>query len=151
MAQDFSGGVGGGQKPKMQGHMDELRKPAMKAPGVKQPNEKGGAQEETHTITKNADGSVSTGDGEHHPDHLHALAHVAHKMTGGDKHHITHHDGMSLHSHGIHEDGQHEETQEHGSAEEAGEGLKQFMGADEQAEQGQGQEQEPEPAPLGGM
>lgn len=149
MAQDFSGGIGG--KAKMQGQMDELRKPA-----AKEAPQAGGGEEKQHTITEHGDGHFSShmhgGEPMEHPDHLHMLAHVGHHVTGGDKHHIAHHDGMGIHTHGIHEDGQHEETQEHGSSEEAGEGLKQFMGSEEEREGG-GQQgtQESEPAPMGGM
>lgn len=145
MAQDFSGGLSG--KGKMQSQMDTLRKPAPK-------ENMGGGEEKQHTITEHGDGHFSShmhgGEPMEHPDHLHMLAHVGHHVTGGDKHHMTHHDGMSMHSHGIHEDDTHEETQEHGSPEEAGEGLKQFMGGDEA--EGQPEEShEQESAPLGGM
>lgn len=81
-------------------------------------------------IEHHPDGSHSV-DGEHHPDHLHAGAAVLHKMSGGDKHHIVHHDGMSAHSHSIHEDGTHEDHGEHNSPEEAHGALDKFMG-DEQ-------------------
>lgn len=100
--------------------------------------------ESTTTITHHADGSHSV-DGEHHPDHLHMLAHLGHKVTGGDKHHIVHHDGMAAHSHSIGEDGQHED---HGE-EDAHGALSKFMGEEQQEPQQQG-EQESEPE-YGGM
>ena len=156
MAQDFSGGLGGGGMKKMQSHMDGLRKPSMKSPGVKQPNSDTGVEEKTHTITEHGDGSMTSkmhdGAEEQHPDHLHMLAHVGHHVSGGDKHHITHHDGMSMHSHGIHEDGQHDGPHDHENVEDAKESLGQMMGA-EGVEQGDGdaREQEPAGAPLGGM
>jgi hypothetical protein len=147
MAQDFSGGMGSHKK--MQGQMDDLRKP-LKAPAVKEPGKMG--EEKTHTITEHADGSMTSkmhdGAQEQHPDHLHMLAHVGHHITGGDKHHISHHDGMSLHSHSIDEGGQHQDTHENASPEEAGQELASTMGGDE------GQppaEKESEPAPMGGM
>ena len=149
MAQDFSGGMGSHKK--MQGQMDQLRKPT--APGVKEPGKMGG-QEKTHTITEHADGSMTSkmhdGAEEQHPDHLHMLAHVGHHITGGDKHHVAHHDGMAIHTHGIHEDGNHEETQQHGSADEAGQSLTSMMGGDDEAPQ-QEAEGQSEPAPMGGM
>lgn len=151
MAQDFSGGIGA-SKGKMQGQMDSLRKPAP----PKQESKPMGGEEKIHTLTEHSDGSLTSkmhgGAEEQHPDHMHALTHMAHAMTGGDKHHMAHHDGMSVHSHGIHEDGNHQETQQHASSEEAGEGLNQFMGGAEEREGGGQQgEQEPEPAPMGGM
>jgi hypothetical protein len=111
--------------------------------------------EKTHTITEHGDGSHTTrmhdGTEEHHPDHLHMLAHIGHHITGGDKHHIAHHDGMSASTHGIHEDGQHEETMQHGSGDEAGESAKNFLSdsGDEQTQQPE-EAQEAMPA-YGGM
>jgi hypothetical protein len=110
-----------------------------------------GESNDSTTIKHNADGTHEM-DGETHPDHLHMLAALGHKVTGGDKHHVAHHDGMSTRTHGIHESGEHQETQEHGSADEAGEGLKQFMGDGEQGGEMNGanppMQQEP---PTGGM
>jgi hypothetical protein len=105
-------------------------------------------EEATTTITHHGDGShtVRTGDGqeEHHPDHLHAGAHVLHHMSGGDKHHIVHHDGVAAHSHSIHEDGQHEDHGEHNSAEEAKGALDKFLGEEAQEPEHQHEgEQEP--------
>lgn len=105
--------------------------------------------EQTTTITHHGDGTHSV-DGEHFPDHLHAAAHVAHKMSGGDKHHIVHHDGMVSHSHSIGEDGQHEDHGEHNSADEARSALDKFLGeeAQEPMHQDGGDQSEPE---YGGM
>ena len=114
------------------------------------PHSEGG--EQVTTVMHHGDGShtVRTHDGqeEHHPDHLHAMAHLGHHMSGGDKHHIVHHDGMMTHSHSIHEDGHHEDHGEHNSAEEAKGALDKFLG--EEAQEGEHQhedgEQEHEPA-----
>jgi hypothetical protein len=126
--------------------MAEKKEPTMHEPG----------EEKMHTLTEHGDGRFTShmhgAEPVEHPDHLHALAHMAHHVTGGDKHHMTHHDGMAMHSHGIQEDGQHQETQDHASADEAGEGLKQFMGEGEQDGQqsDDGSMGEMEPA-YGGM
>jgi hypothetical protein len=111
------------------------------------------------TITHHADGTHTSehqdGTREEHPDHLHMLAHIGHKVTGGDKHHIVHHDGMSAHSHSIGEDGQHDDHAESNSAEDAKGALDKFLG--EEAEEpehqhGGGEEEESEAEPqYGGM
>ena len=153
MAQDFSGGLGGGGMKKMQSHMDGLRKPVEKPAQVNS----GGGEEKTHTVVELGDGSATTkthdGAEEHHEDHLAALTHLGHHMTGGEKHHMTHHDGMGMHSHGVHEDGSHEGTHDHENVEDAKESLGQFMGGGEGEQQGGGgkQQEEPQAAPLGGM
>jgi hypothetical protein len=111
------------------------------------------------TITHHADGTHTSehqdGTREEHPDHLHMLAHIGHRVTGGDKHHIVHHDGMSAHSHSIGEDGQHDDHAESNSAEDAKGALDKFLG--EEAEEpehqhGGGEEEESEAEPqYGGM
>lgn len=107
--------------------------------------------EKTHTITEHGDGSFTShmhgGAEEKHPDHLHMMAHVGHHVTGGDKHMIHHHDGMAMHSHGIHESGEHQDTQDHNTAEEAKQALGNFL--DEEAQE-PAHQHEGEPAAIGG-
>ena|SRR5271156_2247034 len=90
-----------------------------------------GGSEGAHSIHDHGDGTFHTehpdGSREEHPHHLAAMAHVGHKITGGDKHHVVHHDGMSAHSHSVHEDGQHED---HGE-EDAHGALDKFLGEEE--------------------
>ena len=103
-------------------------------------------------VHDHGDGSFHTvkdGKQEEHPDLLHMTTHVAHAHEPESKHHHSKHDGFSGHTHGMHEDGTHEETQEHDSPESMGEGLKAFMGG-EQGQEDKPQQQE-EQAPLGGM
>lgn len=114
-------------------------------PEGKVEGEKGDSQT---VITHHADGSHSV-DGEKHPSHMHMLAAVGHKVTGGDKHHIVHHDGMSASSHSIHEDGTHEEHGEHNSADEAKGALDKFLGEEAQEPEHQ-QQPEEESAPAYG-
>lgn len=126
-------------------------KPAPKKESSK--GESGGAPEheggET-VITHHGDGSHSV-DGERHPTHLHAMAALGHKMTGGDKHHIMHHDGMSARGHMIHEDGQHDGPHEYNSAEDAKNSLSQFFD-EEAAEPAHQHEEMPQEQPAyGGM
>lgn len=120
-----------------------------KAPKVEKPEPSGEQHgEESTTITHNADGT-HTMDGETHPDHLHMLAALGHKVTGGDKHHIAHHDGMAIHTHGIHESGEHAPGGSHNSAEEAKEAMGKFM--DEEAQEPAHQhEEEPAMGAYGG-
>lgn len=101
-----------------------------------------GGAEKTHTITEHADGSMQSkmhdGTETEHPDHLHMMAHMGHSIAGG-KHHIAHHDGMGMRTHGVGEDGQHEETQDQNSAEDAKEALGRFF--NEEAQEPEHQEQ----------
>jgi hypothetical protein len=96
---------------------------APKAPDVKKPMEPkvggeggesdGGGEMKTHTITEHPDGHFQSqmhgGEPMEHPDHMHLMAHIGHTVTGGDAHHVTHHDGMEAHSHMVHEGGEHED------------------------------------------
>lgn len=84
------------------------------------------------SVEPNGSGGFKTSDGADHPDHLHAVAHIAHHLSGGDSHHIAHHDGMSHRSHGIHEDGSHEETHDHSNIEDLKSNLGQFFNEEDQ-------------------
>ncbi len=126
------------RKPKPMGEKKEMEGEHTDETGTK-----------THTIEEHPDGHFEThmhdGTHEEHPDHLHMLAHIGHHVTGGDKHHVMHHDGMSATSHMIHENGEHEDHGEHNTAEEAKDSLDKFFGeeAEEpQHEHGPGQEEE---------
>jgi hypothetical protein len=72
------------------------------------------------------------------------VAGLAHKHSGGDKHHIVHSDGMTHTSHEIGEDGEHNGPHEHNSAEEAKESLGRFL--DEEAEEPEHEHMKEEPA-----
>jgi hypothetical protein len=107
-------------------------------------------EEKTTTITHHADGTHTMehdGETSEHPDHLHMMAHLGHNLTG-EKHHVAHHDGMSITTHGVHESGEHEGPQQHNSAEEAKESFGKFM--DEEAKEPEHQQadgyQEREPS-----
>lgn len=128
-------------------HMQDSMK-GKEDPDKKKKGEVTGNQEKTegagepmvHELHDHGDGSFSTrmhGEGEatKHPTHMHAVAHLAHHVTGGDKHHIAHHDGMSVHTHGIHESGEHDGPHEHGSANEASQHMEAFMGDGEDGHQ----------------
>ena len=118
----------GSAKPKMSKMGGAMKGESKPMPKGETEGEKGDSET---TITHNSDGS-HTMDGETHPSHMHLMAALGHKLTG-DKHHIAHHDGMQIHTHGIHESGEHEEGGSHNSAEEAGDAMKTFM--DEEAQE----------------
>jgi hypothetical protein len=115
-----------------------------------------GGSDQIHNVHDHGDGTFHTehpdGTREEHPDHLHMLAHLGHKVTDGDKHHIFHHDGISAHSHSIDEAGNHEDHGEHNTAEEAKGALDKFFGQEAQEPQHQHGESENEEGPvMGGM
>lgn len=119
-------------------------------------SESGEAGEKIHEVHEHGDGTFHTehpdGTREEHPDHLHMLAHVGHHVTGGDKHHVVHHDGISAHSHSINEEGEHDDHGESNSAEDAKGALDKFLGeeAEEPAHQ-HGQEEHEQGPVMGGM
>lgn len=124
--------------------------PDVKKPAVKMPTNEGESGNEEHitTITHHADGTHSMsshGEESEHPDHLHMLAHLGHHVTGGDAHHVTHHDGMEAHSHMVHEGGEHED-----GGDNPHESLDKMLGADSEHEAEPEDEQESAPA-YGGM
>ena len=140
--------------------MDDMPKGGGKPSGKMGMSKMGGSikgepdpdKESPMEIHDHGDGSFHTvkdGQEEQHPDLLHMTTHIAHMHEPESKHHHAKHDGFSGHTHGMDEAGNHQETQEHDSPEEMGEGLKAFMGSEE------GQEDKPmheeEQAPLGGM
>ena len=115
-----------------------------------------GGSHQIHSVHDHGDGTFHTehpdGTREEHPDHLHMLAHLGHKVTDGDKHIIFHHDGISAHSHSIDEAGNHEDHGEHNTAEEAKGALDKFFGEESEEPQHQHGETENEEGPaLGGM
>ena len=125
-------------------------KPSASGMAPEKPEEGGGSPMEVHDHGDGSFHTVKDGQEEQHPDLLHMTTHIAHMHEPESKHHHSKHDGFSGHTHGMHEDGTHEETQEHDSPESMGEGLKAFMGGEEGAED-KPQHQETEQAPLGGM
>jgi hypothetical protein len=115
-----------------------------------------GGSDQIHEVHDHGDGTFHTehpdGTREEHPDHLHMLAHLGHKVTDGDKHHIVHHDGIAAHSHSIDEQGQHTDHGEHNTANEAREAMDKFLGEESEEPQHQHGESENEEGPsLGGM
>jgi hypothetical protein len=123
--------------------------------GTKEQEASDGGSEQVHGVHEHGDGTFHTehpdGTREEHPDHLHLLAHLGHHLTGGDKHHIVHHDGMAAHSHSIDEQGQHEDHGEHNSADEAKGALDKFLGEEAQEPQHQHEEEDEEGPVMGGM
>jgi hypothetical protein len=98
----------------------ETKKPAEKA--VTEPSTEHNGEEGTSTITHHADGTHTSqmhgGEPMEHPDHLHLMAHIGHHLTGGDAHHVMHHDGMEEHHHSVEESGEHHEGELHGDGQE---------------------------------
>jgi hypothetical protein len=144
MAEEMRKGLG-----KMGGKMPDERKGSTKPMehgkmgGESQPDEK------TTTITHHADGTHSMEhDGEHsdHPHHMHLMAHLGHKLTGGDAHHVVHHDGMEAHSHMVGEDGEHQDHE--GDPHQS---LDAMMGGGMQDEGVEGDQQMMEHPTYGGM
>lgn len=99
--------------------MSESKRPEVAKPEEGKPEEGHGEHSELHP---HEDGiqfkTIKGGAEENHPDLGHALMALAghHKPEG--KHVHAHHDGMSVHTHGI-ADGQHDGPHEHGTPEEA--------------------------------
>lgn len=151
MARDGFDGLGKmrgkGERPAYTPKPHESAEPSKKADSME--GGQAGA-EGVHAIHDHGDGSFHTehpdGTREEHPHHMAAMAHVGHKITGGDKHHVVHHDGMSAHSHSIHEDGQHED---HGEDDAHG-ALDKFLG-EEGGQEPQDSGQEDEGPVMGGM
>lgn len=138
--------------------------PMGKTPERKQPPAEahdGGGEDadgiKTHEIHEHPDGHLTSrmhdGTETDHPDHLHMLAHMGHHITGGDAHHVMHHDGVSVHSHSIQENGEHSATQEHNTAEEAKDAVGKFFDeeAGEAAHQHGGDGEEDEGHGYGGL
>jgi len=106
--------------------------------------------EQAHSITPHGDGTFhSDGPGGHmeHQSLGDAITHAGHSLSGGGKHMHHHHDGVSIKSHSMNEAGEHQEM-EHGSGEEAGQHVADFMneaGGEQQPSEGQ-----QEMAPAGG-
>ena len=131
----------------------EMKKPAASA--VTEPETEHNGEEGTSTITHHADGTHTSqmhgGETMEHPDHLHLMAHIGHHLTGGEAHHVMHHDGMEAHSHMVHEGGEHEDGGHHNTAEDAKQSLDKFFG-EEAKEPAHEHEDENDMAPAyGGM
>lgn len=146
------------QKLMPKGGKPEPKAPAAKPttePGTKPMPESGEGGVKTHTIEQHPDGHLVShmegGASTEHPDHLHMMAHIGHHITGGDKHHVMHHDGMSAHSHSIDEAGQHDGPNEHNSADEAKQSLDKFFGEEAQEPEHQGGEEHETEQTMGGM
>src|SRR5260370_252180 len=89
----------------------------------------GGGGEEHAQMHHNGDGTFHVEvHGEHsdHPDMGHALMHVAHHFKPEGKHFHAHHDGMSVHSHGISE-GEHDGPHDHADAAEASDHMMNYL------------------------
>lgn len=98
------------------------------------PAEGGSDHSELHDHGDGTFHTVKGGQQEEHPDMGHALMGLAghHKPEG--KHVHAHHDGMSVHSHGI-SGGVHDGPNEHGSAEEATQHMGNYLSEGENSEQ----------------
>lgn len=87
----------------------------------------------TTTITHNGDGTHtaqhSDGETSEHPSMGHLAMHMHGKHEGGMAMHA-HHDGMGVTTHHVGHDGMVEGPHQHGSADEAGEHMKQVLGED---------------------
>lgn len=96
-------------------------------------NGDGDKHESTHSeLHDNGDGSFKTVKGgaeEEHPTLGHALMSMAGHHAPSGKHVHGHHDGGSVHSHG-HSGGMTEGPNEHGSAEEAGQHMGNYLADD---------------------
>jgi hypothetical protein len=117
----------GGGTPKSMGGGTPKAKPAMGAE-----EHSGGAGMEIHDHGDGSAHSMIDGKREEHPDHMHAVAAVAHHLMPEGHHFHGHSDGFSAKSHGIHESGEHVPTQEH-------EGTEAMHGAMDQALGGMGE------------
>jgi len=115
--------------------------------------------EEQTVITHHSDGTHTTqhadGSAEEHPDHLHMLASLGHKISGGDKHHVVQDKGDTYSQHGVHEDGEHYGTHDHGNIAELKDSMGKFLDEEGQEWTGEGKDAEKaegkeEPA-YGGM
>ena len=133
-------------------------KPEMKEPAEKAGQQSGEGGVKVHEIHEHPDGHLEThmhdGSSETHPDLLHMTTHVAHHMAPESKHHHSMHDGFAHQTHGVHEDGHHEGTNEHESSDDAANEMKQFMGGGGEEGGGmaeRGAEQEEAPVSMGGM
>lgn len=135
-----------GNMPSRQDMMTKMREPAENKPM----GEEHGAPMEVHDHGDGTFHTIKDGMKEEHPDLLHMTTHIAHAHEPESKHYHAKHDGFEGHTHGMHESGEHEETQSHSDPEEMGEGLKAFMGGG--GGEHEGGDTEPEAAaPMGGM
>jgi hypothetical protein len=112
-------------------------------------------EEKISTITHHADGTHTSqmhgAEPEEHPDHLHLMAHIGHSLSGGDAHHVMHHDGMEAHSHMVNEGGEHEDGGSHNTADEAKQSLDKFFGEEAEEPEHEHEDDEEEMPVHGGM
>jgi hypothetical protein len=141
LAPDLADARKGGQKPFPAGRVS---------------GEKG---EEQTVVTHHGDGTHTTqhsdGSTEEHPDHLHMLASLGHKLSGGDKHHVVQDKGDTFAQHGIYEDGEHYGSHDHENVDELKSSMGKFLDEEGQEWAGEGKdaqkpEERDEPA-YGGM
>jgi|ERR1039458_7953420 hypothetical protein len=130
-------------------HISGLRPVEGKLPGgkaISKPAGKveGGVAENSEKITTlhdHGDGTFHSeghdGQREEHPDIGHALTHIGHMHAEG-KHFHAHHDGMTMHSHGVNEAGEHQGTDDHENIDELKESMGRFL--DEEGKEGHGSE-----------
>ncbi len=152
MAEMMRKGLGGMGKmgSEMPGKAAPKKPVADKVPEGEQGHD-GGGEEGHSTITHHADGTHTSemhgGEAMQHPDHKHLMAHIGHHLTGGDAHHVVHHDGMEAHSHMVGEDGQH--TDHEGDPHES---LDAMMGGGGMGEKDMAEDGQMEEHPMyGGM
>lgn len=127
--------------------------------GKKEAESKGGEREsegekaslEIHDHGDGTAHSMVGGEKTEHPDHMHAVAHVAHHLMPEGGHFHGHHDGFSMKSHAIHETGEHAETTEHETPEEMHQALDETIGGTEGAEHGEPDGDEGGSPTLGGF
>jgi hypothetical protein len=127
----------------------------MSVKGKEKPTEHGTVEgehepHETQTLHQSGDGGYSTGDGEQHEHLGAALMHMAHKAEPDHKHMHIKHDGLSIHSHGVHESGEHHGPHEHGSTEELKDHVGSFFDGGEESEDGEDGHEEAEEPSMGG-
>ena len=96
----------------------------------------GGAQgEERTTITHHADGTHTSehadGTKEEHPDHLHLVASLGHKLSGGDKHDVVEDTGGGFRQHGGDEAGEHYGTHDHDTVDALKDSMGKYLGGEE--------------------
>lgn len=133
----MSGLRGKGMPPPAAGKKPDMKAMMPKVGGEEGDGGGGGAME----LHPHGDGTFHTmveGQKEEHPDHLSAIAHLAHHAEPEGKHMHIHHDGFSMKSHGTDESGQHDGTHDHENLDELKGSMDKFLG--EEGHEGEGGE-----------